>query len=809
MSLAALPCFFAASASADTTYTWYHAGTGVTQTSESTNINALDGALGNGDIFTLTPSGTNFTNGGQFNGNNVGESGTFTMQSAAAGTQATITNGKSWRLIDFAHGTYVFKDIRFYQLGASNDGGAVLYRNTDTSTAVQLDNVLVEDCVASVGSAFRSAVNLTVSGNYTMKNNTNSTSGGAVFLANTGKIILSGAGSNGVFTGTTNTGADARDLSAASGVVIQDAGTYSFGGGIYGGTLSIDAATVTLESTSKSVITGTAAVKNGATLKLAAGAVLQAAETSVTTNGKIVLTGAAAIQNLSGDSTASVSGNYDLTLNNTADTTFAGALNIGTAALTKTGANKITLSQNATTGKVVIQGGTLSVRNDGTSPVTISGDIYLDGGTFDKYTGDYQTKYKLLADGAKLYVTAKGGTLNVTADRGYITDGVHSETGVQSGTLVLSGGRTFISGTSTFNGYYEIQSGTKHFSNEAVATSKGIILNGGTLQYMGETMVTSTTSLACPIFIKGNCGIQCGWGGNFYLTGPITDWSGVSGKQLTIQTDGGTVWFNGLVNTTASIKIDEAFATNGANDITIGGLAGTNVNRGFRNSAAADTGKTFTLNVANGNSFNYKGQLTGLFNLVKDGQGVQVFDTTGIGYAASELNSVTVSKGVMKMTNGAPIYTKTLAVGANGNLLYDTGTYTLDVDTLKIADTGSVSLTFASDTDFTKLNVAGGFDVSSTMDGIFDFVTTNGYEMNYYTTYKLNEVFPDLGAEFDYDTLLKSGLQYEWNLSYNNGALYLSADLNAVPEPASWALLILGVLGLGTVKFFKKHGKNE
>ncbi len=523
-----------------------------------------------------------------------------------------------------------------------------------------------------------------------------------------------------------------------------------------------------------------------------------------------MLTGAAAIQNLSGDSTASVSGNYDLTLNNTADTTFAGALNIGTAALTKTGANKITLSQNATTGKVVIQGGTLSVRNDGTSPVTISGDIYLDGGTFDKYTGDsYQTKYKLLADGAKLYVTAKGGTLNVAAFRGYITDGVHSETGVQSGTLVLSGGRTFISGTSTFNGYYEIQSGTKHFSNEAVATSKGIILNGGTLQYMGETMVTSTTSLACPIFIKGNCGIQCGWGGNFYLTGSITDSEGVTGKQITIVNDGGTVWFNGLVDTKGYINLAGSLATNGANDITLGGLYGTDAGYGFRNSAAADTGKTFTLNVANGNSFNYKGQLIGLFNLVKDGQGVQVFDTTGIGSAASELNSVTVSKGVMKMTNGAPIYTKTLTVGANGNLLYDTGTYTLDADTLNVVDSGSISLTFASDTDFTKLNVAGGTDISSTTDGIFDFVTTNGYEMNYYTTYKLNEVFPDLGAEFDYDTLLKSGLQYEWNLSYNNGALYLSADLNAVPEPASWALLILGVLGLGTVKFFKKHGKNE
>lgn len=792
---------FTSVSGAATTFTLYHNGT--TQTSESTDLNALGNSLGNGDVFTLY---SNVTSSAQFSGNPIGEAGKITIQSGTAGTQYTITNSKARRLIDYAHGTYVFKDIRFYQLGIPTDGGGVLYRNDGTSTALQLENVLVEDCVASSAAAFRAAVNLTISGTYTLKNNANSGTDAGAVTAQSGKLTLSGDASVGTFTGTKNAGgATGYDLYAGGGVFFTDAGTYTLGGGINSTTLSIDKASVTLEATSKSKLSGAATVSNAGTLTLGTNN-FSAASLTLNTNGKVVLTSAATIQNLAGDATGSVSGTYNLTVNSTADSTFNGTLNIGTAALTKTGGSILTLSQDATAAKTVIQAGVLYLRNDAQTPVRLSGDIYLDGGTLKAvtHTENYKTAYNILADNAKLYMTAAGGTLDSSANRAYITNGVHSETGVQSGNLILSGGRQFISGTSTFNGYFEIQSGVKHFSNEAVASSKGIILSGGTLQFMGETLVTSTKTLSCPIFIKGNAGIQCGWGNNFYLNGTISDWEGVTGKQISINPDGTSyVWLNGLVNTTAYINNNGLLRTNGTNDMTLGGLVGGTSEKTFVNSAAADTGKKLTLNIAPGATRTYSGTLTGLFNLVKDGTGTQVFSGTGIGSDAAPLNSVTVSAGTMQMTGNAPIYTKSLTVGKEGTILFGTGKYAIDADTLSIL--GDAALTFASDTDYTHLNIAADTNVSGNPDGIFEFVTTNGYAMNRDTTYQIADLFPDLGTNFNYDSLLKSGLQYEWNLVYNNGGLFLSMDANAVPEPASWALLLLGVFGvLGVRRTFRK-----
>ncbi|MBR6437147.1 MAG: PEP-CTERM sorting domain-containing protein, partial [Thermoguttaceae bacterium] len=55
----------------------------------------------------------------------------------------------------------------------------------------------------------------------------------------------------------------------------------------------------------------------------------------------------------------------------------------------------------------------------------------------------------------------------------------------------------------------------------------------------------------------------------------------------------------------------------------------------------------------------------------------------------------------------------------------------------------------------------------------------------------------DLATDDFWNGLLTPGSDYYWNLSVRGGnTVYASVDANAVPEPSTWALLILGVVGI-------------
>jgi len=803
---------------ADTTYTWQRGTSTVTSESANLNGSSYGSTFQNNDVITIY---SGVTTSGQFNGNAVDSTGAMTIKSATPGTQVTIECKSNRRFCDYAHGTYNLSDLYFLNFGTYDDGGAVFYRNDSTPTTFVLSNVTVENGIANSGSAFRAATGMTVSGIATFKNNKVSNAGGAVLVTAGGNMTFQGADSNITFTGTQYKN-DAGVFSvgydvSASNITFNDAGTYSLGGGILtGGTVTINGANVTLGADSKSSVTGKTLLQAGtltiesanyatSAIEVSAGATLKLKNTlnaPVTNSGSMLLTsGAVTITNLAGTSTtanltwdSAVTGTKALTLNNTINTTFNGTIT-GADSITKTGTSQFTIPQNLTTSQLTVKQGTFTITGnnaDGT-PYSLYGNALIDGGTLNLASDGSHTVGKAgpsIRNG-KIYVSAVGGKLMASGYRARI-DGLYKPDGVETcGTLQLST-TAFIVGNSTFNGWLEVVGGTNRFSDEATKSAKGIILSGGTVQFLGDACGATegkTTALSQNFYLKNSAALQCGWTNTFNLNGSFTDWEGadLTGKTLTIIGDSGYVVFNGAVNTKAILQLNDNAKIGGANNATFGGLSGTKTDKGL--TLAAATTKNLTLNVAASTAPSYSAQLTGAFNLVKEGAGTQTFATVGIGSAASPLNSITINEGSVKMTDGAPIYAKTLTINEGGKLEFGTGTYKIKSETL--GGTGEIALAFASDSEYTTLDFSGStFTEASPALVSLDQST---YTLEQFKTYTIAKNVPaTMESDFNYKSLLKGDDAYYFNLTRSDNSLVLQMDNSAVPEPAAWLLLLLG-----------------
>lgn len=799
---------------ADTTFTWQRGEN--TVTSESTNLqgSSYGSSFQNNDIITIYTDVT--ASSGQFNANGIGADGQITIQSATPGTQVTITCETGQRFCDYAHGTYILSDLHFLNFGKSNDGGAVFYRNDLSPTTFVLSNVTAENGIANNASAFRAATGMTVSGTATFLNNTVTLDGAAVLTTAGGNMTFQGAGSNITFTGSKYKDGSGNlsvgyDVSATN-IAFNDAGTYSLGGGIKAnGAVTINGASVTLGEDSKSAISGKTTVQAGTLtlnstnfttsgVEVSAGATLATKGLTVplTNNGTTTLTTASAtITNLAGTDTAAtiswdpaITDAKSLTLNNTADTSYAGTI-VGDASITKTGANELLFPSGVTNAGVdfTISQGTIALGATNAATIyTIAGDVTLDGGAFVIRSANAGTVVKV-AD--HVYVTENGGTIGITGSRAYVNGLLAAPDADTSNTTVyFNGGRVFINGTSTYKGFVEVNAGWNHFSNESLASTKGLVLNGGTVQFYGENPGggTATNSLSVPIYMKGTSAIQCGWSATFNLNGSLTDLDGadLTNKRLNINKDSGYVVFNGEVNTKAILYLYDNAKIGGANDATFGGLGGA-ANVGL--TLAAATTKNLTLNVDASTSPSYAGQLASAFNLVKTGAGTQTFATTGIGSSATPLNSLTINEGAVKMTDGAPIYTNALTLNADGTLEFGTGTYNIQTPSIT-GNGGQMVLAFNSATDYTVLDFTGS-TFSTLDDGILG-LDQSTYTLEQFKEYEIAKNVPAMAEDFNYQALL-GGDSYGFSLNRVGNSLILQMDNNAVPEPAAWLILLLGI----------------
>ena len=802
-------------------FTWEKAD-GTVTAYDSTVLTSAGRAMENGGILTIYAS--EVTTDAQFNGNGVGQGGTFTIQSGTPGTQVMIKTGGNYRFCDYAHGTYILKDLYFKDCGKLNDGGGVFYRNDQTPSTFRMENVTIEGALGNQSAALRAATGMTLSGTAVFRDNIVSEANGAAVQVASGSMTLEGDDTVLTFTGTKNSsGAAAYDLRASAGITFNGAGTYSLDGGMMAQTLVVNGANVTLGSGSKSNFSQTATVEagkltlnsanfNAVKLTVDAGAVLDlnaAVTLPMTVNGTVnVGVSDLTFHNLFGSSDTGANAviqpaagleNASVTFQATGgDLTFYGTVT-GFKTVKKTGESIMSFRKSIDADTFIITGGTLNFDSATDTIATIDADVYVNGNGRLRFYGNAKSGVSVLGNGA-LYVGADGGELALDTGRGYLT--VHSEEGVQSGNLILNGSRGFIVGESTFNGFYEITHGTTHFSNESLSKSKGIILNGGTLQYAGE--IAANRELTAPIFLKIASSLQCGWGGTFSLSGAISDFEGadLTGKYLTVNGDSGYVDLNGSVNTKAIFRLNDNARTNGENDVTFGGLQNGS-GKTFTTTASSDTGKKLILNVAPSTVPVYSGTLSGNLNLVKEGDGTQTFQTVGVGTESAPLASVTVNDGTLKM-NGVPIYAKELVINEDGVLAFSSGTHLIDADSITV--NGAMDILIGSAGTSTKLNIPTSAEdfTADLEDGIFNVVAEDGYLPEQFISWQIADVFPDFGTGYDYDLFLGNDFRDTWNLSWSNGGLFLSIDNNAVPEPGSWLLLLLGGFGIYRLRTGKK-----
>lgn len=776
---------------------------------------AVIGSPKGGEVFKFY---SDISVNGQINAGGNGSTATSPIIfQSGNGTRHTIqkvssSDGKSpCRLIDFAGGYFQFENLRFYQCGYSNlnDMGGVLQWNGSGLMNVHCVNTLFEGNKGSYGAVFHSANGLTLSGTYEMKDNHVSTSniGGTVTSENR-SVTLSGDGSIGKFSGNgalvNGALTNAHDIYAGTTVTIQDVGTYSFGGGIKAvGNVTIDKATVTFGENAL-ITTPNLILQNGANVTFQPANL--AGVTKLTNHTSLVLNTDAdyILPNLSGtETTATITGG-NITLNNTADSSYAGSMT-ATGKVVKTGTGTQTLTGAYSSAETHLNGGKLAfvlVKDPVTekTPTVQLGEVCLNSGTLSINT---PVVTQLTDKG--IFVGEEGGTLNgLGSQRIVFLGGLYNAPGEKGGDLVLTGNSLICIGAgedpSDFTGGIIVQGGRLNVL-QSTLNNNVITLSNGTLQRSGETSMGGhggEQTITSNILLAGDFGgIQCGWGNSFTIKSTIRNAAESPNAELRIMFDSGTVYLNGDIQITGALRINDAVKTDGSLPMTVGGLqGGTKTISGQTNRLDFENTGTsaLTLNLPETRTATYDGTLSGGFSVVKTGLGTQVFSQS-----LTHTGGTTIQQGMIQLKNGATPGSA-LEIQSDGTLLMDLGNYDLRNTTL--SGDGTILWTMASADQYSQAE----FGDMSNWDGVFNFLFASDFTPTADDSFVIADVFPDMGTDFQWDSLLAPEMRYAWNLNPVNGGLVLGMDRAAVPEPGSWILLGLGLLGILGVSRFRKRG---
>ena len=527
----------------------------INQTSDGEFQGAISGAgksLTKTGANKLTLSGTNTYSGGTIvsagtlEGNTLGLQGSITNnstvifnQSASDGIYSGIMSGTG-AVQKLGANTVTFSGANTYSGGTTVAAGTLAGTATSlqgdiTNNAALFFNQSTPGTYASVisgsGSVEKSGSNtLTLSGANTYSGGTTVTAGTLAGTATSlqGNIINNAAllfnqSTPGTYASVIS-GSGSVEKTGSDTLTLSETNTYAGSTTLNGGSLQLTSASSSIANSNSLVITsGTFNITSGA--------------------------GAKTINNLSGTSSGNITLNENITINQTSDGEFQGAISGAGKSLTKTGANKLTLSgTNTYSGGTIVSTGTLEGNTLGLQgSITNNSNVIFNQSAFDGiYSGI------MSGTGA----VQKLGTNTVTfSGANTYSDGTIVAAGTLAGTATslqgnITNNAALLFNQSTPGTYASVISG----SGSVEKTGSDTLSLSGANTYSGGTTVTAGTLAGTATSLQGNITNNAAL--LFNQSTPGTYASVISGSGSVAKTGSNTLSLSGTNTYTGSTTIN-------------------------------------------------------------------------------------------------------------------------------------------------------------------------------------------------------------------------------------------------------------
>ncbi|MBR0191422.1 MAG: PEP-CTERM sorting domain-containing protein [Thermoguttaceae bacterium] len=408
--------------------------------------------------------------------------------------------------------------------------------------------------------------------------------------------------------------------------------------------------------------------------------------------------------------------------------------------------------------------------------------------------------------------TWTGGAIRVWKSDEYLALNMNAETTFTGNTSYKTGGALFVKGIVTANQFAtfedntcQTQAGGAAYIHQSAIFNKGASFSGNTAGaeggavYAGENI---TFAGANSVGTFTNNTAANGIGNDLYLAG--------ASSTLTFQ-DAGTYSFDGgiaLANANARTVINQAQVTlAGRADVTTnnyqlqnvtisnGGKLTVdldNINSATGTFALSDTSSILEFKTASEVAKRFDNTITGSGTLLKTGDGTLALDGTDAHPITAD--SLTVQGGSLLFKG---FYTGDLTI--KDGTLFSPGNSvgTLEMAGDFLAESGSTLLFEQDTTGMDKLIIRSGGTLEIANDATLDMAMTRPIPGRKYELVTAEDgLTGDYASSEFWTSLLSPDQAYYWNLNVEGNVLYASIDGNAIPEPSTWALLLLGVFGV-------------